>query len=373
VSTPHGLVMGKFYPPHAGHRLLVQTAAATCDRVTVLVLAHPSESIPLEQRVAWLREIHAGDARVDVHGAVDELPNDFSDPAVWELHVDLIRAALAEVTRVPVSAVFCSEPYGPELARRLDARCVDVDPARLLCPVSGTAVRRDPVGTWELLDEPVRAGLAARVVVIGAESTGTTTVARGVRDALRARGGSHGLTQWVPEHGRDFTVDKLAVARARAVLEGGRPPALDGLVWAEPEFVEIARRQNELEDLAARRGGPVLVCDTDAFATGIWCERYLGAASPGVDAIARRHPLYLLTHHDGVPFEPDGIRDGESIREWMTGRFEEALAATGRRTVVLRGSVDERVATALAAIDDLTGSHWRFTAPLTPASGTVSS
>ena len=135
--------------------------------------------------------------------------------------------------------------------------------------------------------------------------------------------------------------------------------------------MEIARHQNELEDLAARRGGPVLVCDTDAFATGIWCERYLGAPSAGVDAIARRHPLYLLTHHDGVPFEQDGIRDGESIRDWMTGRFEEALAATGRRTVVLRGSVDERIATGLAAIDELVDSHWRFAAPVTPRNGTV--
>ncbi len=372
MSTSHGLVMGKFYPPHAGHRLLVQTAAATCDRVTVLVLAHPSESIPLAQRVAWLRDSHPPHARVVVHGAMDEHPNDFNDPAAWDVHVGLIRAALAEVTPVPVSAVFCSEPYGPELARRLDARCVDVDPARLLCPVSGTAVRRDPVGMWEHLDEPVRAGLAARVVVIGAESTGTTTVAKAISDALRARGGSHGLTQWVPEHGRDFTVDKLAVARAQALLVGGPPPALDELVWQEPEFVEIARRQNELEDRAARRGGPVLICDTDAFATGVWCERYLGVASSGVDAISPRHPLYLLTHHDGVPFEPDGIRDGESIREWMTGRFEEALAASGRPTVVLRGSVDERVATGLAAIDELIGSHWRFASPSTPASGTVS-
>ncbi len=371
MSTSHGLVMGKFYPPHAGHRLLVRTAAATCDRVTVLVLAHPSESIPLEQRVAWLREIHAPDVHVVVHGAMDDLPIDYVDPAVWELHVDLLRQSLAEVTPVPVSAVFCSEPYGPELARRLGAHCIDVDPARLLCPVSGTAVRRDPVGTWELLDEAVRADLAARVVVIGAESTGTTTVSRGIRDALRARGGSHGLTRWVPEHGRDFTVDKLSVARARAVLEGGRPPALDELVWEEPEFVEIARRQNELEDLAARRGGAVLVCDTDAFATGIWCERYLGTPSSGVDAIARPHPLYLLTHHDGVPFEQDGIRDGESIRAWMTGRFEEVLAATGRRTVVLRGSVDERVAIGLAAIDDLIASHWRFAPPVTPANGTL--
>ena len=55
----HGLVIGKFYPPHLGHHLLVNTAAAACERVTVVVLAASVESIPLATRVKWMREIHA--------------------------------------------------------------------------------------------------------------------------------------------------------------------------------------------------------------------------------------------------------------------------------------------------------------------------
>jgi len=42
-------------------------------------------------------------------------------------------------------------------------------------PVSGSAVRRDLVAHWEFLSPPVRGGLALRVVVLGAESTGTTS------------------------------------------------------------------------------------------------------------------------------------------------------------------------------------------------------
>ena len=45
-GTRHGLVIGKFYPPHAGHHLLISTAAACSGRVTVLVLSHEVESIP---------------------------------------------------------------------------------------------------------------------------------------------------------------------------------------------------------------------------------------------------------------------------------------------------------------------------------------
>src|SRR5690606_5849369 len=130
----------------------------------------------------------------------------------------------------------------------------------------------DPVAHWHRLAEPVRGALARRVVVVGAESTGTTTVAAALCDALRQRGGSHGLTRWVPEHGRDFTLQKLATERALATLAGRRPPLLDELEWRTDEFVAIASRQNADEDRAARIGGPVLVCDTDAFATGIWHE-----------------------------------------------------------------------------------------------------
>jgi hypothetical protein len=51
--TAHGLIIGKCYPPHAGHELLVRTAAAVSERVSVLVLAHPDEALALGERVSW--------------------------------------------------------------------------------------------------------------------------------------------------------------------------------------------------------------------------------------------------------------------------------------------------------------------------------
>ena len=38
VARRHGLVLGKFLPPHAGHHELVDFALGRCSRVTVLVL-----------------------------------------------------------------------------------------------------------------------------------------------------------------------------------------------------------------------------------------------------------------------------------------------------------------------------------------------
>ncbi|MEU6868821.1 AAA family ATPase [Streptomyces sp. NPDC046876] len=350
----HGLVLGKFYPPHAGHHHLVRTAQAQCERLTVLVCAASVESVPLADRVVWMREAHPG---AEVVGAVDDIPVDLHDPAVWEAHMAVFRGAVPE----PVDAVFTSEEYGTELARRFGAEAVCVDPARTRFPVSGTAVRADPAGCWEYLGPAVRAALARRVVVLGAESTGTTTLSQALAEHYRARGGVWAATGWVAEYGRTYSEEKLAAARA------ADPAATwEDVSFTSEEFPLIARRQDEEEERAARTGSPVLFCDTDSFATGIWHERYVGGRNAEVERIAALRPrdLYLLTDHGDVPFEDDGLRDGPHLRPWMTERFREELHRTGRRFLVVRGDRETRLKTAVAAVDELLDRGWHFTDPL---------
>lgn len=354
----HALVLGKFYPPHAGHHRLIRTAAAGSRRTTVAVLGASVESIPLADRVAWLAEEHAGDAGVVVLGDVDDHPIDFHDDATWELHIGVTRSVLSRraiadgyPAGAVVDAVFTSEDYGAELASRLGAKHISVDPDRTVVPVSGKAVRADTPAYWAHLAPATRAGLCARVVVVGAESTGTTTLSRELA--------AHYRTAWVAEEGRRHTEGKLAAANA---LTPGTPPALDDLVWTVGDFVDVARAQAVAEDRAARLGGPILVCDNDAWAASVWCERYLGVRRV---LSARRPALYLLTDHVGVPFEQDGWRDGEHRREWMTGRFEELLAARGVPWVKVSGGREERLGMAVAACDELLSGHFRFSDPLT--------
>ncbi|MBR7838358.1 AAA family ATPase [Actinospica durhamensis] len=364
----HGMIIGKFYPPHAGHHFLVDSAASTCARVSVVVMASAVESIPLAARVGWLREAFA-DTHVDVVGIMDDLEIDYEDDGIWAGHVALMREALTtgRHAHVPVDAVFSSEPYGAELARRFDAAPVLLDPARAAVPISATKVRADPISHWGLIEPAVRAWLARRVVVVGAESTGTTTLSLGLAASLRARGDAHALTGWVPEYGRTLTVVKLAVARALAVREGRAEPSIFDLVWQDSDFLDVAERQSADEDHAARRGGPVLVCDTDALATTVWQERYRGAITAEVAAAATSMPpraLYILTGDEGVPFEDDGLRDGEHLRAWMTGRFREVLAAQGTPWIEVTGSREERLTRAVAAVDDLLARGWGLADPL---------
>ncbi|MEV5705403.1 AAA family ATPase [Actinoallomurus sp. NPDC052274] len=364
----HGLVIGKFYPPHAGHHHLIDTAADACARVTVVVAASTVESIPVALRAAWLRERHP-QPHVEIVPVLDDVEVDYDSDEIWAAHVTAFRTGLATASGhgvgalgvPPVDAVFSSEAYGPELARRFAAAHVPVDPPRDRFPVSGTAVRRDPAACWEWLSPAVRAYLTRRVVVLGAESSGTTTLSRALAAHYAARGGVWAATRWVPEYGRLYCEEKLAVAR-RA------DPGLwiGDLDWSSEEFTVIAERQLALEDAAARSGSPLLVCDTDAFATCLWHERYVGAPAPDVERLHARahHDLWILTDTGGVPFEQDGWRDGESIRERMSERFREELDRRGLPYVVVTGTHEDRLATAVTAVDALLAKGWTFSDPL---------
>ncbi|MBU2667357.1 AAA family ATPase [Actinoplanes bogorensis] len=352
----HGLIVGKFYPPHAGHHALIAAAEAACDRVTVVVAPSTRESIPLDERLAWLRAGHG--PAVDFVGVHDDHPVDYADPAVWELHMEIFRKA-AGTDRV--DAVFSSEAYGEELAHRFHAEAVTVDLDRAQVPVSGTAVRADPPAHWHLLGPGARGWLARRVIVVGAESTGTTTMARALARHYRLRGGVWAATRWVPEFGRELTERKLRALRSV------RPSAtIFDVTWDRADFAEVAATQNAHEDEAARLGSPVLFGDTDALATTIWEERYLGDTSDAVRDQVREPDLYLLTHDAGVPFVDDGLRDGQHIRAWMTQRFAAVL--TGAPVHHLTGSYRQRLHTAIEATDELLARGWTFEPPLSSSS-----
>ena len=316
-----GLVIGKFYPPHRGHKFLIETALAQVDHLDVLVCSRPEQTIPGDLRARWLQEIHPA---ADVRALAD--PGEDDNSKFWAEYTLRILGRAPDV-------VFTSEDYGEAYARFLGCRHVMVDRERKQVPISGSVLRAAPLRYWEYLEPCVRAYFAKRVSVLGAESTGTTTLARELAE--------HYHTVCVPEYGREYC-EKMQI----------KGLDLWTYQWRTEEFAEIANRQQDLEDHLAREANRVLICDTDVLATGLWHERYLGIGSPAVEALAssHRHDLYLLTDCD-IPFVQDGLRDGETIREWMTARFEETLAEKELPWVKVSGDPKRRLTQAVEEID----------------------
>ena len=210
------------------------------------------------------------------------------------------------------------------------------------------AIRADPVGRWSSLHQVVQGGLAIRVCVVGAESTGKTTLV----DEMARRHDTHRIG----EYGREYTVMKKAAGTDDH--------------WDTADFVRIALEQQRLEDKAAIGAGPLLFCDTDAMTTALWHERYLGSHSYEVERIGRMrtYDLFVLCDID-IAWKADDIRLGAETRSAMHERFLEML--TVERTepwVLVSGSVSDRcvaVETEIARLGLLTpaamyaASRWR--------------
>jgi NadR type nicotinamide-nucleotide adenylyltransferase len=180
------------------------------------------------------------------------------------------------------------------------------------------------------------------VVVIGAESTGKTTLARLLAERFQ--------TCWVPEYGRELWERKVAGLTMNDPLPS----------WSPEEFIHIATEQQSRENQLARCANRVLFCDTNAFATGTWHERYYGCREERVDAIGRndRVDLYLLTAPDGA-FVQDGFRDGEHIRHWMHDRFQDQLTSGSVPWVQLKGDYVKRLEAASRATKALIAMQGR--------------
>jgi HTH-type transcriptional regulator, transcriptional repressor of NAD biosynthesis genes len=304
------LVVGKFLPPHAGHALLIDHALTLADTVHVFVNDRPAYAIPAEVRVTW---VHEAFPAARVHLAPD--PYGDSDSTGQ-------AASILRILGFAPDIIVTSEDWADPVSDILGCRHVRLDPTRSARPISATMVRTDPIAHWSQLLPSARAGLCQRITLIGAESTGKTTLAR----ALAARW----KTSWVPEYGRQYTEEKVAAGTNDH--------------WTTDDFVVIAEEQQALEDERARSSAPLLISDTDALATAIWHERYQGSRAPAVEAIAaRRHyALYVLTGLD-VPWERDTIRNGESERGWMHRRFIDVLNKRPEPWIEVCGSVEQRI------------------------------
>src|SRR6266550_714357 len=162
-----GLIVGKFRPPHRGHDLLIEAGLAQCERVVVIVCGDESDTVPARLRASWLSELHpSAEVRVEVTSGVPDV-----DSRVW---ATLARGWLG---RAP-DAVFTSEPYGERWAAELGCAHVCVDPKRVRFPIAASTILAHPLRHLAFLRSPVRGHFIPRVVLVGAESTGKTTLAK---------------------------------------------------------------------------------------------------------------------------------------------------------------------------------------------------
>ncbi len=350
----HGLAVGKFYPPHRGHHYLIDTAVAECDTVTVAVCYSSVENISVGDRQTWIEDRHPNVRTIAVK---DDTPVLYTDQT-WGWFLDALMESL-DARNVSLTGgnhpypniVYSGESYALEFARRLTARYDDrvfraefperVEARIMDRSVVGTSAslfRDDPAGNWDLLAPATRAGLCKRVVVLGAESSGTTTLAKSLATSFK--------TTVVPEYGRYFD---WAVGKHHE--------------WKPEDFNHIAVMQRLWEDKLARESqNGLLVCDTNEWATEMFSLVYIEDSNWGVREAAEDAPadLYLVTNHNGVKFEDDGTRFNSGQRPWMTDWLLDHLPI--EKTFLLSGDPGRRLDDAVAYTKEIL--KWDIATPL---------
>lgn len=309
-----GLVFGKFLPFHTGHEALIRFARAHAGHLTVLVCASDKETIALETRMGWLRTTFAGEPGISVEGmAYDEskLPNTSESSR----DVSRIWAAAFQERYPDLDLLVSSEPYGDYLAEFMGIEHLCFDQGRELVPVSATAIRSAPVAHWGYLPEAVRPFFQQKVVLLGTESTGKTTLCR--RLAAHFEGACvEEAARQVVEHTQRVTwqhLESILQAHAEAIRKG------------------------------LEQGKALTFIDTDHHITRSYARFLMGRDLPVSPKIARLNQadLYLYLGPD-APLMQDGTRLDEDARMALDESHRNLLAELEVGYHFVSGSWEER-------------------------------
>ncbi|NLR76474.1 AAA family ATPase [Leeia aquatica] len=333
-----GLVVGKFSPLHRGHLGLIQFAAAKCKRLVIVSYSSPEyPGCAAEQRERWLRAC-APESVISVITpekvtqlqqagmAVPDMPaNDASDNAQRQF----MAAWLQRVLEVNVQAVFTSEAYGEGFAAALSAHFgeqvmhVSYDPQRSRMPVSGTQLRQHWRTARQHLALPVLDDWMPRLCLLGAESTGKST-----------------LTAWLAAW-----LDEPCVAEYGRELWEQRQGKL-----IYDDLLMIAEEQVRREQEAACRARHWVICDTSPLTTLFYSLALFAQAAPALHHLSQRayHKVFLSA--PDFPMVQDGTRQDEAFRLRQHQWYVDTLNQRGIPYQLLSGPLEERQASLKVAL-----------------------
>jgi NadR type nicotinamide-nucleotide adenylyltransferase len=171
-----------------------------------------------------------------------------------------------------------------------------------------------------------------KIVVIGPESTGKSTLCRQLAD-------HYGLS-WVPEYARQYLLQH-------------------GTNYTYEDLLTIAKGQLALEEAyAASAKGPFLFVDTDMYVMKVWCEYVYGKCHQWIlDRIAERnYDFYFLCDID-LPWVQDGLREYPDLenRQKLYRIYKDILINQSVPWLEISGNENDRLQKAILATNNLLG------------------
>lgn len=168
-----------------------------------------------------------------------------------------------------------------------------------------------------------------KIVVIGPESTGKSTLC----ESLAA----HYQTVWVREYAREYLEER-------------------GMAYTYESLRMIARGQLALEDRVAERQDGLVFIDTDLYVIKVWSEYVFGRCEAWVldEIVRRKYDAYLLCNTD-LPWAFDPLREypDPGIRVRLYHIYKDLLVNQSVPWMEVGGVGNKRLENAIAAVGQL--------------------
>ena len=329
-----GMYGGSFNPLHLGHIRCIVKAAAMCEELNIIICdGRARNEVDIKVRYRWVYQATTHLPRVRLHVLEDYCSTkEEYGQELWEADAERIKTMIGR----PVDVVFCGNDYD---GNSFYASCYPESEIIYFerDDISSTAIRKDIYGHWDWLPGVVRPYYVKKVLLLGGESTGKST--------MTVQLANYYNTNYIDEAGRELS------------MRSG-----DDRLMLMEDYTEILLTQKMNELKAAQTSNRLLFIDTDCIITRFYME-FLNGSTPGreenmelADAIngVNRYDLILFLEPD-VEFVQDGTRSEEirAGREKYSCRIKELLNERNLKFHCIHGDYSRRLEQIVVLVDEL--------------------
>jgi len=332
----NGLVLGSFEPFHFGHKFLIDTAINNSEKVHVLVCYRDNDEINGEFRYESIRYTYSNNPNVIIYNIkhnYDDYPGEFG--TTKDEFYDLWVNKIVYNNVKDLDVIFTSEDYGDEFAKYLNIEHFLVDKQRIKYNISGTEIRNYPYKNWKYLPDVTKNYFIKKIVLVGPESSGKTTMAKLISKKLN--------TTYIKEYGADYIDQK-----------GLNQNTKNNDKFSIIDINHIASGQIHLENEALKQNNKTIIYDTDLITTQIWSEIYFNKCPKWIvdESYRRTYDLYLLMDID-FEWQDEGIREFPEKRQWHFNRIKKELDKRNLNYKLISGTIEDRLKKCLKEIKKL--------------------